>query len=101
MPDKKQDVTSVTETLLEMITGAQDLVVAAQEEFAKAVTGLMPPIPEVPSAGTADLPDMKELREENFAFQTKLLEANRAFSIALIEAWSNAASDSETAKKKK
>ena len=93
----KDTITSANEATLELITGIQNRIVEAHKEFAAAVAGL---VPEVPSwLPTADLPetaDPKELAEQSFAFQQQLLEANKAFTLGLIEAWAQTAPSQAT-----
>ena len=83
MPSAKDDV-STTETF----TDIQHRIVDAQKQLATAIAGLVPEPPawlsdfDVPTT-----PDPKKLVEQNFAFRTKVLEANKAFSLSLLDAW--------------
>ena len=88
MASAKDNVASTNEATLELITSIQQRIVDAQKEFAAAVSQL---VPDVPKTNLTDAPDAKELVEESFAFQARLLEANRAFSLGLIEAWAQGA----------
>ena len=84
-------ITSANEATLELITSIQNRIVEAQKEFAAAVAGLVPDVPSwLPTENLPETPDPKELVEQSFAFQTQLLEANKAFSLGLVEAWSQA-----------
>jgi hypothetical protein len=88
----KDTIASANETTLELITGIQNRIVEAHKEFAAAVAGLVPDVPSwVPTADLPETPDPKDLVEQSFAFQQQLLEANKAFSLGLIEAWSQTA----------
>jgi hypothetical protein len=92
MATAKENMASVNESTLELITSIQQRIVDAQKEFADAVAGLVPEVPSwVPTADLPEGPDAKELLEESFAFQARLLEANKQFSLGLLDAWSQTA----------
>jgi hypothetical protein len=94
----KQDTTSVDESTLEIITSIQERIVDANKEFASAMAKLVPDVPFMPRADMLDAPDTKSLVEQSFDFQSQLLEANRAFSLGLIDAWSDVAPKDKTKK---
>lgn len=69
---------------LEAVKRFQDSVL---EVFKGQVTAFNRLVPEKPTmAKISDLPSAKELVQESFEFQARLLEANRAFSVSLAEA---------------
>jgi hypothetical protein len=88
MATTKQKAPSVDESTLEMITSIQERIVDAHKEFASTVAKLVPELPNMPRTEMFDTPDTKSLVEQSFDFQSRLLEANRAFSLGLIDAWS-------------
>jgi hypothetical protein len=97
MATAKDTIASANDTALEAITGIQKRIVEAHKEFAAAVAGLVPEVPSwVPTADLPETADPKELVEQSFAFQAQLLEANKAFSLGLIEAWAQAAPQAGT-----
>jgi hypothetical protein len=91
MATTKETTASVDESTLEMITSIQERIVAANKEFASTVANLVPDVPFMPKSDMFDAPDTKSLIDQSFDFQSQLLEANRAFSLGLIDAWSQAA----------
>lgn len=97
MANAKENMESANDSALELITNIQEGIIAAQKQFADAVTGL---VPEVPTTDLPDTPDAKELIEQTFAFQAKLLEANKAFSLGLIDAWTQTSPKSASTKVK-
>lgn len=88
--DSKETTQSVDESTLEIITSIQERIVDANKEFANAMASLVPEVPFMPKSDMFDAPDTKSLVEQSFDFQSQLLEANRAFSLGLIDAWSQA-----------
>ena len=91
MAAAKDTIASANESTLELITGIQNRIVEAHKEFAAAVAGLVPEVPSwLPTADLPETPDPKELAEQSFAFQQQLLEANKAFTLGLLDAWAQA-----------
>ena len=87
MATAKETLASSNEAALELIAGIQQRIVDAQKELASTVAQLMA---DVPKPDNSDAADPTELVEESFAFQARLLEANKEFSLGLIEAWRQA-----------
>lgn len=85
----KEHTGSIDESTLEMITSIQERIVDAHKEFAGAIAKVVPDVSFLPTTDRFDTPDTKSLVEQGFDFQSKLLEANRAFSLGLIEAWAD------------
>lgn len=91
MATTNENLASVNESALELITGVQQRIVEAHKEFATAVAGLVPDVPSwLPTPDLPDTPDPKQFVEQSFALQAQLLEANKSFSLGLIEAWAQA-----------
>ena len=87
----QQTVASANETALEVLTGLQARVVDANAQLAAAVVGRTPDLPTwLPTGKLPQAPNPRQLVEQGFAFQAKLLEANRNFSVGLVEAWTAA-----------
>lgn len=87
----QQTVASANETALEFITGLQTRIVDANAQLAAAVAGRTPELPSwLPTAQLPQAPNPRQLVEQGFAFQAKLLEANRSFSVGLLDAWTDA-----------
>ena len=91
MATTQEDITSVNDSTIDLIVRMQDRIVDAQKEFASTVAELVPDIPSVvPKVDRPDVADPKSLVEQSFDFQARLLEANRNFSLGLIDAWAQA-----------
>jgi hypothetical protein len=92
---------SANESALTFVSTVQERIVDANKAVASAVTGFLPELPSwLP---TVDTPDVKKLVEDSYAFQSKLLEKQTAFSVALVDAWTpeKAAPAKKTAAAKK
>lgn len=94
----KESIASVDESTLEIITNMQQRIVDAHKEFATTMAKLTPDVPFVPTPDMFDAPDTKSLVEQSFDFQSRLLEANRTFSLGLIDAWSQASTKDSSKK---
>jgi hypothetical protein len=87
------NLASATDSTLEAIVGIQQRVVDVNREFASVLAELLPDVPSwLQPSDVVDTPDPKELVEQGFAFHTRLIEANKEFSMGLIEAWAQPAS---------
>jgi hypothetical protein len=84
----KDIIESANDSTLGFITSVQDRIVDANKGIVSAVARR---VPEPPSwLPTPKTPDAKVLIENSFGFQARLLEANRAFSVALVDVWAPA-----------
>jgi hypothetical protein len=77
-------LSSANETTLNYVTSVQERVLSAYQDLASSVKA------DVPSAVAPwfPAPETEATRgivEETFAFATKLLEANKAFALGLLE----------------
>ena len=87
----KDSITSVNDSTLNLITGVQQRIVDVNREVASAVAGLVPDVPSwLPTPDTGDTADAADLVAQGFSFQAQLLEANKTFSLGLLEAWREA-----------
>jgi hypothetical protein len=92
-------ITSATDSTLDAIVGIQQRIVDVNREFASVVAGLLPDVPSwLQPSESDDTPDPKDLVQQGFAFQARLLEANKEFSMGLIEAWAQAAAPAKADK---
>jgi hypothetical protein len=88
-----ENLASVSDTTLEAIVGIQQRIVDIHREFASVLSGLLPDVPSwLQPSDDVDTTDPKQLVEQGFSFQSRLLEANKEFSMGLIEAWAQPAS---------
>ena len=84
----QETVAAANATALEFITGLQTRIVDANTQLATALAGRTPSW--LPTAKLPQAPNPRQLVEQGFAFRAKLLEANRNFSVGLLEAWADA-----------
>lgn len=70
---------------LEMLGRIQENILEATKAHVAALNRLMPERPTAPKAD--DLPTIKELLEETFDFRARMLDADKAFSLKLVDAW--------------
>jgi hypothetical protein len=84
----QETVAAANETVLDFITGLQTRIVDASTQLATALAGRTPAW--LPTAKLPLAPNPRQLVEQGFALQAKLLEANRNFSVGLLEAWAEA-----------
>lgn len=82
----------LNESVLEMITSVQDRIVDAHREVAGRAAGVVPSVPSVPFA-TPGAETTRELAEQVHDFQVKVLEANKRFTLSLLDAWSSVLGD--------
>jgi hypothetical protein len=78
-----ETLASLNETSLEALTTVQDGIVAAYKRAAKFLPSTwIPATPLVPLTRGY----VAQVIEESYAFQTKVLEANKSFAVRLLDA---------------
>ena len=85
------------EQILATVRQSQGAVVEAVATWAKAVEGLSPSLPPIPSA--EELPKPRAVVENAFDFAQKLLDAQRDFSRNLLAATAPVIEKSKTTKR--
>ena len=89
---------SLNKTSLEAMTTVQDGIVAAYKGAASLLpTDWIPATPLVPLTRGY----LAQVIEESYAFQAKVLEANKSFAVRLLDTASPAAEPAKTAKNTK
>jgi hypothetical protein len=86
-------LTTANETTLNYVTSMQERVLSAYRDMASSVKADVPST-VAPWFPTPEPETTREVLEETFAFATKLLEANKAFALGLLEVSEPAASKS-------
>jgi hypothetical protein len=89
----RDSLAASNEAALELVTSMQEQVLEATKSYVSAITDTSPDKDAslgklgwtAPDAG--EQPDARELIEETFKFQSRLLEANKSFALSLTEAW--------------
>jgi hypothetical protein len=95
----KDRLSSVNERTLELVTSVQERILEATTSYVSAVSGAVPETPSWLPSPPGDLPNAKDLLDETFKFQAQLLEANRNFSLALVQAWQEGGKPAQKATK--
>jgi hypothetical protein len=75
----------VGEQVLSAVKRLQDLSVSTVQSVTQAVAGFVPELPSLPLADR--LPQPKEVAERTFGFWEELLEAQKEYTLRLIEAF--------------
>jgi hypothetical protein len=89
-------LSTANETTLNYVTSVQERVLSAYRDLASSVKADVPSM--IPSwIPTPEAEATRGIVEETFAFATKLLEANKAFAIGLLEV--SVPTDAKSAKK--
>ena len=77
-----ETLASINERSLEALTTAQNGILDAYKTAAEAL-----PLDRLPAVGSLvpfDAADVAEVVKEGYAFQTKVLEANKSFTLGLL-----------------
>ena len=83
-------LTAANESALTFVTSVQEQVLGVYEKITPVVKNLTTGLPTLP--GTPEPERVREIVEENFAFSVKVLDANKAFALGLVKAWTPEAS---------
>jgi hypothetical protein len=83
-----ETIASINETTLDAISTVQDSVLDAYKSAVAVLPANVPSVPYVLPIGQADV---TEIVTEIFAFQSKVLEANKRFVLGLVDATAGAA----------
>ena len=78
-------ITSANQRALEVVTSVQESILDATKSYLAAVAGATPAASTWPTPTALEVPDTKDLIEETFRFQTRMLEVNRSFALSLTE----------------
>lgn len=85
--DTLEAMTAANESTLNIITAVQDQILETSKGLAPNVQSALKP-PALPSWLPVTGPqDARDVVAKAFEFQTKLLEADRAFTLSLLEVW--------------
>jgi hypothetical protein len=100
MTTAKDTYSSFNDTTVEFVTGVQERIIDAHQQAASAVASIVTDLPDwLPER--PESPDTKGMVEESFSLQARLLEANKAFTLGVLDAWSEAAPKASTTKSSK
>jgi hypothetical protein len=99
MPTPVETLASINEKSLEVLETVQDRILEAYKGAASALP--TDRLPAMPAVLPYDSGDVVDLVKEAFAFQSKVLEADRAFTLGLLEVLTPAAPAKPAAKSAK
>jgi hypothetical protein len=83
-------ITTSNERTLDVVTSVQKQIV----EGAKALVNITNPDSE-----SLELPTAKDLLDQAYGFQTRLMKANHDFAVALVDAFPSASAEPAAARK--
>lgn len=96
--DTLEALTAANESTLNIITAVQDQILETSKGLVPNVQNALKP-PAVPSWVPVVGPqDARDLVAKAFEFQTQLLEADKAFTLSLLEVWAPKPATSAKAK---
>ena len=87
MSTPRETLAASNEAAIELVTAMQQQVLDATKSYVSAISDTSPDKLAWTAPDPAEQPDPKELIEETFKFQSRLLEANKSFALSLTEAW--------------
>ena len=87
MSTPKDTLTASNDAAIELVNTMQEQVLEATKAYVSAISNTSAEQPGWTAPAPADQPDAKELIEETYRFQSRLLEANKAFALSLTETW--------------
>lgn len=96
-------IAAANERTLELVTALQEKVLEATKSQITAAAGTVPDASTLTAPVSFDVPEAKELIEETFKFQSRLLEANKSFALSLAQTVTDSvpAPEAKTASPKK
>src|SRR3954451_10025302 len=87
MNTAQESLAASNEAAIELITTMQEQILEATKSYVSAISDTSPEKLGWTAPDPADQPDAKELIEETFKFQSRLLEANKSFALSLTQTW--------------
>jgi hypothetical protein len=87
MSTPRDTLAASNEAAIELVTAMQQQVLEATKSYVSAISDTSTEKLGWTAPDPAEQPDAKELIEETFKFQSRLLEANKSFAISLAETW--------------
>jgi len=94
MSTPRDTLAASNEAAIELVTAMQEQILEATKSYVSAISDTSADKLGWTAPEPTDQPDPKELIEETFKFQSRLLEANKSFALSLTEAWGALGQDS-------
>jgi hypothetical protein len=94
MSETRDAMAAANERTLKLVTTMQENMLEATKAYISSISDKTaddltwsPPVPAERPGPNAERPDPKELIDETFEFQARMLAANKAFASSLAELW--------------
>ena len=86
--DMRESMRTANEQTLEWVRSVHQGIVEATKSYVASLPNAEAPEPPAWSMPqVAEVPNLRDLIEDTFAFQAEMLEQNKKFSLALAEVW--------------
>ena len=89
--DLQENMRAANQKTLEWVTSMHQSILDATKSYVDSVAKNAPEAPAWTEPQAANVPDIKQLIEDSYDFQARVLEENKKFSLALADAWAAAA----------
>lgn len=87
MSPTRETMAAPNEAALELVKIVQEQILEATKSYVSAISESTADKPAWTAPEPPEHADPKELIEETFRFQARLLEANKEFALSLTETW--------------
>ena len=89
--DLQENMRAANQRTLEWVTSMHESILDATKSYVASFAKSAPEPPTWTGPQVASPPDLKQLIEDSYDFQARMLEENKKFSLALADAWAAAA----------
>jgi hypothetical protein len=89
--DLQENMRAANQRTLEWVTSMHESILDATKSYVASFAKSAPEPPTWTGPQVASAPDLKQLIEDSYDFQARMLEENKKFSLALADAWAAAA----------
>src|SRR6476661_1029458 len=89
--DLQENMRAANQRTLEWVTSMHESILDATKSYVASFAKSAPEPPTWTEPQVASAPDLKQLIEDSYDFQARMLEENKKFSLALADAWAAAA----------
>jgi hypothetical protein len=88
--DLQENMRAANQRTLEWVTSMHQSILDATKTYVASFAKSAPESQTLPGPHVASVPDLKQLIEDSYDFQARMLEENKNFSLALADAWAAA-----------
>lgn len=89
--DLQENMRAANQRTFEWVTSMHQSILDATKSYVASFAKSAPEPPTWTGPPVAGVPDLKQLIEDSYDFQARMLEENKNFSLALADAWAAAA----------